>query len=166
MKYFVRVGTRVFVANVLREDGNRRVRVEEEGTGLGARFEAEVRGDAMLIDQRVYRVMRPGSDLLVRQGGRQSVAIVEDRSRMERPSRRPPGARQRIVRAPLPGRIVRVLTAEGSEVEPGDRLLVIEAMKMQNPIFSEYHGAVTKVSVQDGEAVNTGDVLVHIDEVR
>lgn len=164
MKYFVRVGTRVFVANVLRDDGKRRVRIEEEGTGLSLRFEADVRDDTIVMDKKVHRVMRPGSDLLVRHGGHQSLAIVEDRSRIERPSRRPPGARQRVVRAPLPGRVVRVLCAEGSDVAPGDRLVVIEAMKMQNPIFSEYQGKVTKVCVEDGQAVNTGEVLIHLDE--
>jgi biotin carboxyl carrier protein len=154
----------MFVANVLRDDGKRRVRIEEEATGLKLKFEAEVGDDAILIDEQVHRLMRPGTELLVRHGGRQSTAIVEDRSRVERPSRRPPGALQRVVCAPLPGRVVRVLCAVGSEVSPGDRLVVIEAMKMQNPIFSEYHGRVTRVSVQDGQAVNTGEALVHVDE--
>ena len=166
MKHYVRIGSRVFVASVLRDDGKRRVHLVEEDTGESKRFDADFRDDAMLIDQRVHRVMRPGDEIVVRHAGHQSSAVVEDRSRIELPSRRPPGGRQRIVRAPLPGRIVCVLTAEGDNVQAGDRLMVIEAMKMQNPIFSEYGGRVARVSVGDGQAVNTGDALLHLDEAE
>jgi biotin carboxyl carrier protein len=37
---------------------------------------------------------------------------------------------------------------------------------MQNPIFCEYHGTVSDVSVEEGQAVNTGDALVHVDEIE
>jgi biotin carboxyl carrier protein len=62
--------------------------------------------------------------------------------------------------------VLRVACAKGAEVKPGDRLVVIEAMKMQNPIFCEYHGTVSDVSVEEGQAVNTGDALVHVDEIE
>jgi len=59
----------------------------------------------------------------------------------------------------MPGRIVRVLVEEGSEVLAGQGLVVVEAMKMQNEIKSPKKGIVKKISATVGAAVNPGDVL-------
>lgn len=65
--------------------------------------------------------------------------------------------------APMPGKIVRVIAAEGDEVEAGQGLVVVEAMKMQNEIKATKKGKVTKVGVKEGSAVNAGDLLVIIE---
>jgi acetyl-CoA/propionyl-CoA carboxylase biotin carboxyl carrier protein len=64
--------------------------------------------------------------------------------------------------APMQGTIVKVLVAEGDEVEAGQALLVLEAMKMENHINAESGGTVNEVRVQAGDTVGTGDVLVVI----
>jgi biotin carboxyl carrier protein len=66
--------------------------------------------------------------------------------------------RQQIV-APMPGKVIRVLAKTGDEVEAGQGLLVVEAMKMQNEIRSPKKGKVEKVQVKEGQAVNAGEVL-------
>jgi biotin carboxyl carrier protein len=65
--------------------------------------------------------------------------------------------------APMPGKIVRVIVAEGEEVEAGQGLVVVEAMKMQNEIKSTKKGKVTKVAVKEGSAVNAGDLLAIVE---
>lgn len=65
--------------------------------------------------------------------------------------------------APMPGKIVRVIAAEGDEVEAGQGLVVVEAMKMQNEIKAPKSGKVTKVAVKEGANVNAGDVLVIVE---
>src|SRR5260221_7256982 len=65
----------------------------------------------------------------------------------------------RRILAPMPGRIVRLLVAENSEVEAGQGIVVVEAMKMQNEIKSPKKGIVKKISATAGAAVNPGDVL-------
>ena len=62
------------------------------------------------------------------------------------------------VAAPMPGKIVRVLVAPGQQVEAGQGLLVIEAMKMQNEIRSPKSGTVEKL-VREGQTVNAGEIL-------
>jgi biotin carboxyl carrier protein len=62
------------------------------------------------------------------------------------------------VGAPMPGKIVRVLVAPGQQVEAGQGLLVIEAMKMQNEIRSPKSGTV-EVLVREGQTVNAGEIL-------
>jgi biotin carboxyl carrier protein len=61
--------------------------------------------------------------------------------------------------APMPGKIVRIITFEGNEVEAGQGLVVVEAMKMQNEIKATKKGKVTKIAVKENSAVNAGDLL-------
>ncbi len=67
------------------------------------------------------------------------------------------------VHAYMPGRVVSLLVAEGDEVEPGQGLLVLEAMKMQNEIQAERAGRVRVVHVAAGEAVEGGDPLLDLE---
>ncbi len=67
------------------------------------------------------------------------------------------------VRAPMPGKIVKVLVAEGAEVEANAGIIVMEAMKMQNEIKSPKKGTVRKLSVGEGTAVSSGDILATVE---
>jgi biotin carboxyl carrier protein len=69
----------------------------------------------------------------------------------------------RKLTAPMSGKIVRVLTREGSEVDAGAGVVVVEAMKMQNEIKSPKRGTVQKILVNEGTAVNAGDVLAIVE---
>ena len=66
------------------------------------------------------------------------------------------------VKAPLPGTITEIKVNVGDTVKPGDVVLVLEAMKMQNNIESEYEGTVTAITVKQGETVMEGSVLLTI----
>jgi biotin carboxyl carrier protein len=64
------------------------------------------------------------------------------------------------VRAQIPGRVVRLWVAQGDQVEKGQRLLAIEAMKMENEVRSPRAGTVSRVAVAVSAAVELGDELV------
>ena len=66
------------------------------------------------------------------------------------------------VTAPMPGKILRVAVSVGAPVKNGDLVLVLEAMKMENEIFSPADGVVKEIRARDGETVNTGDVMMII----
>lgn len=70
--------------------------------------------------------------------------------------------RQRV-NAYMPGRVVAVLVEVGQEVEAGQGLVVLEAMKMENEIQAESSGTVARIRVQPGDAVEGGAVLVEIE---
>jgi biotin carboxyl carrier protein len=65
--------------------------------------------------------------------------------------------------APMPGKVVRVLVGEGKEVEAGQSIMVVEAMKMQNEIKSPKKGTVQKIVATEGANVNAGDVLAIVE---
>ena len=67
------------------------------------------------------------------------------------------------IKAPIPGIITRVMVEKGQEVEMGDPLLILEAMKMEMPIMTPAAGKVAAVHCSTGDAVQEGDVLVVIE---
>jgi acetyl-CoA/propionyl-CoA carboxylase biotin carboxyl carrier protein len=67
------------------------------------------------------------------------------------------------VTVPMQGTIVKVLVAEGDEVEAGDAVCVLEAMKMENNIAAEKSGTVKEVKVAPGDSVGAGDVVAVIE---
>ncbi|MCP9495722.1 MAG: biotin/lipoyl-binding protein [Pyrinomonadaceae bacterium MAG19_C2-C3] len=70
---------------------------------------------------------------------------------------------QAVIRAPMPGRIVRVMVEAGEAVAAGDGLIIVEAMKMQNELKAPKAGIVLSINAENGATVGAGDVLVTID---
>ncbi len=66
----------------------------------------------------------------------------------------------KVVAAPLPGKILSVKVKKGSSVKKGDLLLILEAMKMENEIYSSQDGTITDILVSAGDYVSTGDKLI------
>lgn len=73
------------------------------------------------------------------------------------------GSGASCIEAPIPGKVVSVSVAEGDEVEPGQSMVVLEAMKMENELTVERAGRVAKVLVAAGDTVETGAVLVELE---
>ncbi len=63
------------------------------------------------------------------------------------------GSGERVVKSPMPGRVVKVLVAKGDSVAAGQGLLVLEAMKMENEVKAKAAGTVAEVHVTAGSAV-------------
>jgi biotin carboxyl carrier protein len=67
------------------------------------------------------------------------------------------------VTAPMPGKVVRVLVEEGAEVEAGQGIVVVEAMKMQNEMPSPKRGRVVALRAREGATVTAGELLATIE---
>ena len=108
-------------------------------------------------------VRREGSEIVVDlQGHAYRFRPRDDRA--PKLARRQDGAdlRRGEIHAPMPGLVVEVNLAVGDEVEAGQAVLVVEAMKMQNALVAPVRGVVTSVPVTAGMAVDTGQLLVAI----
>jgi propionyl-CoA carboxylase alpha chain len=64
--------------------------------------------------------------------------------------------------APMPGSIVRVLAEVGAAVQPGQALVVIEAMKMEHEVVAPTAGEVLEVHISAGQQVDSGQVLLRL----
>jgi biotin carboxyl carrier protein len=71
-------------------------------------------------------------------------------------------ARGESIRAPIAGKVVKVLVAVGDQVAPGSAVIVLEAMKMENELIAERGGTVSAIHKAAGQAVDTGDPLVDL----
>jgi biotin carboxyl carrier protein len=72
------------------------------------------------------------------------------------------GAGAGLVTSPMPGRVLKLLVAEGDDVEQGAALVVVEAMKMENELVAPRAGKIAKVFVSAGQTVEGGAKLVEI----
>ena len=123
------------------------------------------------------RPLSPGSFLLVRDGRREVFHCVADgdvvhvfwrgRAYEWRVERQAARAAQRHhaggLEAPMPGRVIKVNVAVGDQVKRGQELLVVEAMKMENPIRAPHDGRVVRLEASAGEMVGPGKLLVEIE---
>jgi len=69
-------------------------------------------------------------------------------------------SREAMVRAPMPGLVLGISVDPGSDVEKGQTVVILEAMKMENDLASPIAGKVKEIRVSNGQTVNQGDVLV------
>ena len=67
------------------------------------------------------------------------------------------------IRAPMAGKILQVNISPGDKVQEDDELFVIEAMKMENPIYAPISGTVKEVKVKEGDKVEEDDLLAIIE---
>lgn len=66
------------------------------------------------------------------------------------------------ITSPMPGLVVKILCKEGDQVNKGDKVIIIEAMKMENALLTPISGYVEKIYVKEGIAVEKGATLVEI----
>ena len=150
-----------------------------DGPAPDGRFRITIDGVEQLVDAVA---LRPGSwsliiagrsyqvDLDRRRGGiaasvgaGEVMLQVEDalQRRLASAGTRAP-ARGESIRAPIAGKVVKVLVAVGDSVAPGSAVIVLEAMKMENEIAAERGGTVSAIHKAAGQAVDSGDLLVEI----
>lgn len=120
---------------------------------------------SLRLGNKAYEVKceRVGADVHIWVGSERFAAEVRDpRSlRARTPAADDHGPRK--LTAPMPGKVVRVLLDQGSVVEAGAGVLVVEAMKMQNEVKSPKKGTIQKILVSEGAAVSAGDVLAIVE---
>ncbi len=123
---------------------------------------------SLLMDGRAYRVVAEetveSEDWAVHVGRERFAYRMDDpRSLRSRLRANEHGDGPRTLKASMPGRVVRVLAAEGDAVTVGQGVLVIEAMKMQNEVKSPKDGVVARLLAAPGDAVGAGQDLAVIE---
>ena len=164
MKYFVTIAGRERVVEV---NGDQ---VTLDGSTVAARLESvpgtplrQLVLDGSPITLTVEQ-LGPGRWRVGRVGLAPEVEVLDERLRHIR-SLTGAAARQGgggVLRAPMPGLVVRVEVEPGQQVMAGAPLVVLEAMKMENQLAAPAAGTVTEVRVRPGATVEKGAVLVEI----
>jgi len=120
---------------------------------------------SVLLDGRIYeaRVEDSGTGLMVTIGGRRFDINLTDLRQWTGKSGRAAGQGVQTITAPMPGKVVRVLIEPGQNVEAGQGLVVVEAMKMQNELKAPRPGRVLTVTAREGDTVAAAEVLATIE---
>ena len=149
--------------------------IQEEGLALdGVDVEARISRvegtpvHMLRIGDAVHRVhaTRNGDGVwsLTVDGRPIDVEVIDERTRrlreMTRAAAGPEGPRP--LKAPMPGLVLKVEVAEGDAVDPGQGLVIVEAMKMENELKAQVGARVTRILVQAGETVEKDQVLMEL----
>jgi biotin carboxyl carrier protein len=163
LKIMAQAGAQVHEVVIDRHNGTFVVEVD------GVRREVDVRkleSDfySLVTDGRSYEVSveARGDAYHVRHGAAELVVRLSDPARGARAGFAVAAGPERVVSV-MPGKVVRVLVDEGDHVEPGQGIVVVEAMKMENEIAASKSGCVTSIAVRPGDTVESGAVLAVIE---
>jgi pyruvate carboxylase len=97
-------------------------------------------------------------------GQSRQLRVADDAAKVSAPKRRRASGKPGELGAPMPGRVIDLVTKVGQHVKAGQKLLVTEAMKLETVIKAPLTGHVREIVVGAGESVEAGDLLVVIDE--
>jgi biotin carboxyl carrier protein len=146
-------------------EGGWSCRVDGEALELDAVL-AEPEVLSLLVGGKALEVRRhrsPAGTQVVIEGVAHNAEVRDPRSLRARQAAAGAAGGPRPITAPMPGKVLRVLVPEGTEVEQGQGVVVIEAMKMQNELKSPKKGRVAQMLAAEGAAVNGGDVLAVVE---
>ena len=134
-------------------------------SGSASIVEVETGVFSVLIDGVSYlaQVSRTGSSITVDVEGRVFDIEITDPRALRRKTGTLAGEGRQTIVAPMPGKIVRLLVKQGDSVEPGQGIVVMEAMKMQNELKAQRAGVVTALPIAEGATVSAGEVLASIE---
>ena len=166
MKYITKLGGEEREFTIKRHGDGLRARCGETEYALDLALVGDGATFSLLVDGRSYDVVADvqREQVSLQMLGERFVVHVEDER--ERAAHAVAGHKQggkRELRASMPGIVVDVKVEQGSEVAEGQTLVVLEAMKMQNPLTAETAGKVTRVLCKKGEAVAAGALLLELE---
>ena len=120
---------------------------------------------SLRLGNKAYEVKceRVGGDVHIWVGSQRFAVDVRDPRSLRSRARAADDHGPKRLTAPMPGKVVRILLTQGTEVEAGAGVLVVEAMKMQNEVKSPKKGTIQKILVSEGAAVNAGDLLAIVE---
>lgn len=160
MKFRIANRSEIFDVEILsREGASLRVRID--GEEIATELEPVAAGGALVRSRgrslRVHAARRRNSILVAVGPGLFDLLPVEGRS-----ARGAHGLATPEVTAPMPGKVLKVIVAEGDAVTAGQPLLVLEAMKMETTLYAESDAIVEKVHAAPGAMVDHGAVLLEL----
>ena len=163
MKFAARVGDATHEIVITREDGAYRITLDGVEHVVDAR-KLEADFYSILYEGKSYEVSveTAGARYLVRHGAYEEVVELADPARSGRERIRGHHGTESIDSV-MPGKVVRVLVAQGDAVRADQGLVVVEAMKMENEIRAPRDGRVKSIDVQPGQNVETGSRLLVLD---
>lgn len=164
MKYLVTVGDHTFSIQVNQDDqimfDDEIVEVDFASVGEGDLY-------SLLVNNESFEAMveeRDGVWYVLMRGDLYEVNVVDERTQLlrARAGAIVPDTGEIAIKAPMPGLIVAVAVEVGQEVQAGDKIIILESMKMENELKAPRAGRIERINVQPRQSVEQHQVLVVI----
>ena len=163
----VHIGKRIAEIELVSKDGNK-----VQLTIDGKPYEVDV----VMAENGICSILHDGqsynAELIKSEGGKNyrvnthfssySIDIVDSQAKYLRTRKKEEDKQDDKIVSPMPGKILDVSIEVGQEINKGDTLVVLEAMKMQNVIIASQKGRVRRVCVVAGQTVSKDEILVEI----
>jgi pyruvate carboxylase len=137
------------------------------GMSLGEEIEVEIETGKTLI-VKLVTIGQPQADgtrvVYFELNGQQREVVIKDesiKSTIKEKLKADPKNESHIG-ASMPGTVIKVVAEKGGQVNKGDKLMITEAMKMETTVQAPFSGVIQNIHVSDGEAIQTGDLLIEI----
>jgi biotin carboxyl carrier protein len=165
MKRIVRIGARSLSIEWTRAGDRVSFRLGDRQTREASILEVEPGIYSILLGTCSFdaRVFPLNGEYIVEIRGSSIAVQVTDPRESSLGTRSGHGEGRISVKAPMPGKVVRVLVNAGEEVSVGQGLMVVEAMKMQNELRSPKQGRVISIGASETEAVTAGQILAVVE---
>lgn len=165
MKYIAKIKEKTFKIEIEEKDG--KLEVQLNGSPVSVDL-VEVKPPnflSLLVNNRSFdaEILKDSKGYRVSMGGESFECLVEDErfSKLKELSGyTDKEGIQKELRSPMPGLVVAIEIKEGQEVKPGDGLVIVEAMKMENELKASFKGKVKNIRVKEGQAVEKDEVLI------
>ncbi|GAB4228921.1 MAG: acetyl-CoA carboxylase biotin carboxyl carrier protein subunit [Deltaproteobacteria bacterium] len=167
MSYIATIGEREVKIQVEAQDGaNYKVTIDGRERVVDAQREAEglwsiLDGNASYIVD-VSRLPSDEYEVLI-QGDCHKFALMNEQRRAMIRAGGKGSAGKAMLTSPMPGKVVKLLVAEGQEVGAGQGVIVVEAMKMENELKTAVAGKVKEIFVEEGAVVESGAKLLLVE---
>lgn len=165
MKYIAKIKEKTFEIEIEEKDG--KLEVQLNGSPVSVDL-VEVKPPnflSLLVNNRSFdaEILKDSKGYRVSMGGESFECLVEDErfSKLKELSGfTDKEGIQKELKSPMPGLVVAIEIKEGQEVKPGDGLVIVEAMKMENELKASFKGKVKNIRVKEGQAVEKDEVLI------
>ena len=167
MKYFATVNDQTYEIDI---DHHGRVTIDGQELSADMRLVGGTNLYSLIVENTSHEVvLDPDSEAhttysVMTGGVRYLVKVQDERSRrlalVDRSLRPPDG--ELLIKAPIPGLVVKVPAQPGQEVREGDTLVILEAMKMENELRAPRDGVVHEVKASPGAQVQLGQTLLSL----
>jgi acetyl/propionyl-CoA carboxylase alpha subunit len=165
MRYIARVKEKTFKIDIEEIDGKLEVKLNGEPVSVDLIEVKPPNFLSLLVNNRSFdaEILKDSERYWISMRGRRFECELEDErvSKLKELSgyEGREGV-QRELKSPMPGLVVAIEIKEGQEIKPGDGLVIVEAMKMENELKASFEGKVKIIRVKEGQAVEKDEVLI------
>lgn len=161
------VGDELYSVILEKKEGKFRITAREQEYSIEARL-VTPHWMSLMVNNRLYNAYiaeGSGRKFISINGEHYTLSLPDEEAALNRGVTGAHGEGRLLIRAPMPGSVLKISVAEKDTVTEGDCLAIVEAMKMETGLHAAVSGVVKRVCVKEGQQVDAGELLIELEEM-